>query len=591
MSHFGRFSHFVARTVTGTIAPWAVAGLMGLGCTGQVASRSGEGDDPTPGAGGKHTGSGGSAGHVAGDGGQGGVVDPPVGPGDPGRAVFRRLSRLEYNNTVRDLLGDSSAPASAFPPDSDPGKSGFVAGGVVAHTDASRLLDAAEALSRTAMGKLAMLLPCGAMPAAAPDQDTCAGQFITQFGKRAFRRPLTTEETADLTAFYKSQRSAGTDFPNSMRLLIAAVLMSPQFLYRWEVTPETVVRDGNLLRFNSYEMASRLSYLFWASMPDNDGFAKADKDGLSTPDQIEAEARRLLASDKAKQSISELFTQWLGVSDLRSAPKDPGAFPLFTPELADAMAAETAMFSADVVVKGDGKLSTIFTSSNSFVDANLAKLYGLTTVTSTTPVATALPAAQRAGILTHASFLTQHANSDETNPARRGKVIADRVICADIPPPPDNVPDPDKPMQGVSVRQRFAKHSTNPCAASCHTTIDPLGFAFENYNGIGAYQTTDLGRDVDASGTINLDGKDHPFKNAIEFQALLGQSAQVADCMAKQVLRYALRRHEEDSEEGALAEAAATFAAKSYNLRELMVALTRTRAFTHRTPSTGEVIQ
>ena len=587
MSHPGRVSKFIT-----------VAACIGLGCTGNIASRPGEEDPgkgsvtgpkdkPTPGTGGK---SGGDPMT-----GTGGTMAPPAVPGEPGVATFRRLSHLEYNNTVHDLLGDTTAPATTFPPDLDLAKSGYVGGGVVANADAAHLFDAASALATAAAGdpaRLAMLLPCGSVPAAAADQDACAAKFITQFGKRAFRRPLTAEETADFTAYYTSQHAAPADFTNAVRLLIAGFLLSPQFLYHWEATADSIIRDGNLVRYNSYEIASRLSYLFWASMPDQTAFAKADKGELSTPDQIAAEATRLLMDPgkRSKAAVADFFTQWLSVADMRSAPKDPKAFPAFTPELADSMGAETAAFAANAVIEGDGKLSTIFTSTTSFIDANLAKLYGVTGVTATTPTSTNLAAAHRAGILTQASFLTQHANSDETNPARRGKILADRVICADIQPPPDVVPDPDPPMQGVSVRQRFAKHSKNPCANACHGVIDPLGFAFESYNGIGAYQTMDLGAPVDTTGKLELDGKEQAFKDAIDLQAQFGQSPQVANCMAKQFLRYTLRRHEDICDEESLMAAQAAFAKQSNNLRDLMVALTRTRAFTHRTPAIGEVL-
>ncbi len=559
--------------------------LAGLGCTGAI---SGDGPGPTPGNG---------PGNRPGEPGPGPGVGP--GPGGPagspsaddlGRAVFRRLNRLEYNNTIRDLLGDASRPATAFAADQDSARSGYFAGGAIASADASHLFDATEAVAASAMKRLPDLLPCKALPAAAPDQDQCARQFITQFGRRAFRRPLSQDESTSFTNFYSAQRSAGLDFPNSMRLVISALLLSPQFLYRWEVTPQTAVREGSLLRYNSYEMASRLSYLLWASMPDDAAFAAADQNKLSTPDQIEAETRRLLKDPRAKEAISDFFTQWLEVSDLRTVPKDASVYPSYTAQLAEAMVAESATFAASTVIEGDGKLSTIFTSNRGFVDANLAKLYGVTGVTGAAPTATDLDPAQRGGILTQASFLTQHASSDESNPTRRGKVLADRVVCIEIPLPPDDVPDPTPPAPNLSVRERFDTHSKNPCATACHSVMDPLGFAFENYDGIGAYQTSDGGKPVDATGSIELDGSQKPFQNAIELGKHLGASRQVADCMARQFLRYALRRKETLGDQPSLAAAGDAFTKESSNLRELIVALTKTRAFTHRTPSTGEVL-
>jgi len=504
--------------------------------------------------------------------------------------VFHRLNRVEYNNTIRDLLGDGSSPADSFPSDQDSAKSGYLAGGAIASNDASRLLDATEALATTAMGKLAALLPCKSVPAAPADQDGCAKQFVTQFGKRAFRRPLSPDEANGFNAFYTAQRMAGTDFPNSMRLMISAMLLSPQFLYRWEVTPQSAVRDGALVRYNSYEVASRLSYLIWASMPDDAALALADQNKLTTPDQIEGEARRMLKDPKAKQAISDFFTQWLGVTELKQVPKDPKAYPAYTPELGAAMVAESAAFAAANVIDGDGKLATIFTSNKTFIDGNLAKLYGVTGVSGTNLAPATLDPAQRGGILTQLAFLTSQANPDESNPVRRGKLVADRVACIDVPLPPDNVPDPKPPAANLSVRDRFSEHDTNPCAQACHSVFDPIGYAFENYNGIGAYQTMDGGKPVDASGKISVDKQDKTFKNALELGNILAASPQVADCMARQFLRYALRRREAPGDEASLANAGAAFGKKSNDLRELIVALTRTRAFTHRTPSKGEVL-
>jgi hypothetical protein len=563
----------------------AMVAFVGLGCTGQVerGSTIDPGDNGDNGAGGSgDRGTGGS-----GPGGAGGMA----GPDALGHAIFRRLSRFEYNNTVRDLLGDSSNPADSFPPDAQAGKSGFLVGGTVAQADAAHLLEASEALGLAASKRLDALMPCKPLPTDAAAQDTCAVTFIGQFGKRAFRRPLTPDETSGLKAFYTAQRSANpSDWGAAIRVVVTAVLMSPQFLYRWEVTPKSAVREGGLVRYNSYEMASRLSYLVWGSMPDDAAFGLADKGLLATPDQIEAEVRRLLKDPRSKAAIGDFFTQWLGVADLRSAAKDAKVYPQFTPEMAASMVAETAAYAASKVIDGDGKLSTIFTSSDSFVDANLGKIYGMAGVTSATVTPTKLNPAERAGILTNASFLTQHASSDESNPVRRGKLITDRILCVEPPPPPDVVPQVKSPDPKLSVRERFEMHDKDPCAAACHLMFDPIGYSFENYNGIGAYQTSDGGKPVNAASETEIDKVKKPFKNAIELQALFAQSPQVADCMGRQFLRYALRRREVKGDEPSLAAMLAALG-KTNNLREVIVALTKSRAFTHRTPSNGEVLQ
>ncbi len=574
-----------------------LAFALAAGCTGQVASRNGStpgGPGAGPGPGGPGSNGGGNGGGSNGGGPGGGPGPGPGGmtvqPGQevPGVAVFHRLTRLEYNNTLRDLLGDSSAPGKAFAADQEAGKSGFLGGGAIANADANHLLEATETVAANAMKRLTELLPCKSLPAAQGEQDQCAKDFIGQFGRRAFRRPLTTDEDSGLVDFYAGQRMAGQDFPNAMRMVISAFLMSPQFLYRWEVAPRAAIKDGAFVRYSGYEIASRLSYMFWASMPDEALFDLAAQNKLSTPAQIETEARRMLKDPKAKDMMADFAHQWLGVAELKSVPKDPKVYPNYTPALADSLLAETAAFAAASILDGDGTMATLFTSSKSFLDTHLAALYGGTGGAALAPAD--LNATQRGGILTHGSFLAAHASSDESNPTRRGKVLTDRVVCVEIALPPDDVPDPKPPAPNLSVRERFEEHSKQPCATACHGIMDPLGFAFENYNGIGGFQTMDGGKPVNASGSLKLDGKEHPFKNALEMGKVLGDSKQVGDCLARQFLRYALKRKEQIGDEAGLASALAAFSSKGYDLRELMVALTKTKAFTHRYPSMGEVL-
>ena len=590
MPHAFRFTRYAAAS--------ALALALAGGCTGQVGSRNGStpGGPGGPGPGGPGGGSpGGSVPGGPGGGTPGGMAGPGPGgmtvqPGQevPGVAVFHRLTRAEYNNTLRDLLGDTSAPGKAFAADQESGKSGFFSGGAIANADANHLLEATEAVAASAMKRLPELLPCKSLPAAQGEQDQCAKDFIAQFGKRAFRRPLTGEENTDLVAFYTGQRMSGSDFQNAMRMVISAFLMSPQFLYRWEVAPRAAIKDGAFVRYSGYEIASRLSYMLWASMPDEALFGLAEQNKLSTPAQIEAEARRMLADPKAKDMMADFVHQWLGVSELKSVPKDPKVYPNYTPALVDSLLAESAAFAAATILQGDGKMASLFTSNRSFLDTNLAALYGGTGGAALAPAE--LNAAQRGGILTHGSFLAGHASSDESNPTRRGKVMTDRVVCVEIALPPDDVPDPKPPAPNLSVRERFEEHSKQPCATACHGIMDPLGFAFENYNGIGAWQTMDGGKPVNASGSLRIDGQEKPFKNALEVGRMLGESRQVADCLARQFLRYALKRKEQVGDEAGIAAALGAFSSKGYDIRELLVALTKTKAFTHRYPSTGEVL-
>jgi Protein of unknown function (DUF1592)/Protein of unknown function (DUF1588)/Protein of unknown function (DUF1595)/Protein of unknown function (DUF1587)/Protein of unknown function (DUF1585) len=556
--------------------------VLALGCTGWIGEGGDNGSGEPPAPGGRQP-PGPSLGN------------PPGGAGtteEPGEAVFRRLTRVEYNNTVRDLLGDSSSPADAFPGDTQSANSGFGKGGLVAGVDAGRIFEATERLATEAVTKrLGTLLPCGTPPAAAADQSKCAQDFIAQFGRRAYRRPLAQEESAVLLELYEKQRTeTRLDFPNAIRVVLSAMLMSPNFLYRWELAPKAAVRDGAFVRFNSYEMASRLSYLLWASMPDEGLFAAAAANKLSTPDQIEVEARRMLKDSKMVDTLAEFFVQWLDATGLPELRKSPELYRSFTPELAQAMMNETREFAGDLLMKGDGRLQTLLTSSKSFVDAGLAGVYKAPALTGTGFQPASLNEAQRAGILTQAAFLTVHAKADETNPIARGRTLVDRLLCRELPPIPDNIPDPRPPAEGVTTRERFADHGTNPCAFACHSVMDPLGFAFENYDAIGAWRTIDYGKPVDASGTVTIDGTPVVFNNAVELTRHLATSTEVQDCMARQWFRYALRKKERPGDEPSLRWAQDIFRKSEGDLRELIVSLTKTRSFTHRTASMGEIL-
>jgi hypothetical protein len=563
-----------------------IAGMTVLGgCVGSV----GGGEQGTPGAP-KDP----NKPNVPGGGGTGGTPagpPPAVEPGDPGPQVFRRLTRLEYNNTVRDLLGDTSAPGNTFPADTESSHSGFTRGGLVGNADANRIFEASEKLAAEAVAKrLGDLLPCKMAPAAEADQNKCAADFIERFGRRAFRRPLTADESTAFLALYNGQRTeVKNDFPGAVRVVLTAFLLSPNFLYRWETIPQGVVKEGSFLKFSSHEMASRLSYLFWTSMPDDQLFAAADANELATPAQIEAQVRRLLKDPKAKDALGDFAHQWLDVTDLRDARKSP-AFTNYTPAVAEAMLAETREFISNHIVNGDGKLPGLFTAKASFIDEGLAKIYGVTGVTGTVLKETQLNSAQRAGILTQGAFNAAHAKADETHPIGRGKTLADRVLCKNLPPPPDDIPMPKPASSGLTTRERFEEHSNNDCARSCHDIIDPLGFAFENYDAVGGWRTQDAGKTVNAASKLVIDGVERSFNNAVELTAMLSTSKEVGDCMARMFVRYALRRKETKGDEATIGQIQDSFQKSNYDIREMLVSLTKSRAFTHRVASTGELL-
>jgi hypothetical protein len=514
----------------------------------------------------------------------------------PAAAPLRRLTNVEYDNTLRDLLGitTSISKTAQIGQDTESGTAGFLKGGAITGGDDARtMMEAGQLVADTIGSKLGTLLPCQPVPTAAADQEACAAKFITQFGKRVYRRPLTAKETDLAKALYAKQRGAevGATFEQAMSVLVAAFLQAPQFLYHWELGSGTPIKEGNLIRFNSYEVASRLSYFFWATMPDDKLFAAADANALNTPEQIALQAKRLIADDRAKQGLGDFHLQWLEIGPLTQAPKDE-TVKAFTPAVAQSMMNETRDFAASVFLgaKATGTVETLLTSSSTVIEPALAKLYGVT-VTGTAAQSVMLNPSQRAGILTQLAFLTSHADTGDSHPVKRGDAFLRRVACIEMTPPP-NVPMVEDAMPGgATTRERFAKHSMNPCAG-CHAIIDPIGFSFEGYDTVGTFRTTDQGKPIDTTGSVTMPwGDSYRFNNAVELITQIAKAPQVQECMTTQWLRYMTGRREVEGEKPSLAVVRDLFKKSSYDMRELLVGMTRTRSFTHRSPAAGEVTQ
>jgi hypothetical protein len=507
------------------------------------------------------------------------------------------MTMIEYNNTVRDLLGDTSAPLTISVVGADQyGASSFLYGGAIGSTDAASLLDISDKLAAAAILHLDTLLPGRPLPATAADKDAWARDFIASFGLRAYRRPLLPEEAADLFALYQAQSTSaiGSDFPTAIGAVISAVLMAPSFLYRWELGPQPPTLQGNLISFNQYERASRLSYWLWASMPDDLLFQAAAAGELSTPAQIEGQVRRMLKDDKhVGDGISDFHTQWLRLTDLLTLGKDPTLYPSFTPALAASMLAETEQFVMSVLgPQGDGRLQTLLTSTKTFVDARLATLYGVANVTGPGFVPVTLDPAQRAGILTQASFLSSRSNPDEQNPIIVGSTLLRQVLCQDLQKPSNvTIPPVQSPSPQTTIRARYDAHGKQPCAQACHQVVDPPGFAFLNYNAMGAWMSMDGSHPVDATGSMKVGSTTITFQNAVDLIKQLANRPEVSDCMSAMWLRYLNRRLESPGDAQSLTTMRSALAGSSNDIREMLVALATSNAFTFRLPNPGEKLQ
>lgn len=493
---------------------------------------------------------------------------------------LRRLTRLEYNNTVRDLLGVDLAPADDFPPDE-------IAGGfnnnarvlTVSPLLLERYMEAAEALAAEALKNLPTLLPCDPVSLG---EEACARRFVEHFGRRAYRRPLSPSEGERLMRAYSAGRKDAS-FSRGIELVIRTALQSPSFLYRLEFGQNPGSADQRV-RLSQQELATRLSYFLWSSMPNEELLQAADAGELAGAEQVETHARRMLLDERARNAITEFYRQWMGLGALDSLVKDATRHPEFDPALKAAMRAETPAFVEHVLWSADRQLSTLLTAPYGFVTAPLARVYGVTAPSGVVPERVTLNSAERAGLLTQAAVLAVHALPNQSSPVARGKFVRERFLCQEPdPPPPDLNVTPPEVDPTRSTRERFAEHRENVVCAGCHELMDPIGFAFESYDAVGRFRTTDGGREVDSSGYIaqskDVDGA---FSNVRELAEKLARSQQVQDCVAGQWFRYAFGRHEGNADACSLEALRRSFSASGGDLIELLVALTQTESFLHR---------
>ncbi len=544
------------------------------GCTADISSSGGAGGPGGLGSGGSGVGlnGGGKAGS------SGGTVGPGIAPAGAmaGARPLRRLTREAYERTVQDLLHLQQRPTSGLADDSRSQATDFVEAGSVAEGDATALQTSAETLAKGALaGGLAALMSC------TPDganEASCVETFIRSFGRRAFRRVLTSQEVLDLQALFTKSRTDGKlSVQDSVQALLEGMLQAPQFLYQRErSTPDTNGAAG-LESLTSDELASRLSYLLWRSMPDEALFKAVDAGMLTTASDTAREAARLLADPRSQETLVDFVAQWfrLPLGD--------------TSALRTSASAETKAFIGSVL-SGDGRLDSLLASPVNFVNQTLAPIYGADGISGSDVQKVSSDPARRFGLLTQVNFLGTFADGAQSHPVKRGNVVFKRVLCGELPPLPPNVPPPGAQQQNVSNRKRFEAHSQNACARGCHAFLDPLGFAFEHYDGTGKFRDMDGGELVDSSGTFTLPGGDSAwtFKDAKELVDLIKTSKEARTCAAKQWLRYTLTRKELPEDQSSLDAESAAFSSAGYDLRALFLSVASTPSFLYRTSTPPE---
>jgi hypothetical protein len=494
-----------------------------------------------------------------------------------GTFALRRLTRSEYDNTIRDLLGDASRPGQTLAPDEEVG--GFAANSA-SHIppiliEQYRL--AAQILAADAAKNLGKLLPC--QPASVSEEDACAKNFIESFGLRAFRRPLAPEEGQDLLENVYREKRARSDFLPAIQLVITAMLQSPNFLYRLELgTPLT--NEPQVTQLDGYELASRLSYLFWNTMPDDALFEAAALGGLARPEGLAEQVNRLLASDRVKESLARFHLQWLHLQDLERLQKHDKFNTALTPDVRSAANQETTRFIEEVFASEQGRLETLLSAGYSFVSRPLAALYGTTGAPANGIGRVEMPPGQRFGLLTQVSFLASHSDFDQSSPILRGKAVREQLLCHEIPQPSVEV-EPPKPDPKLTTRARFDAHVNDPMCASCHNLIDPIGAGFERFDAIGRYRTQENGQPIKTNGSI-VGGEDAtgPFQDMPELAERLARSEIVRRCVARSWLRYALGRQEDPTADAhAIKSLIEGFAKNGYRVQDLLKTLPTLEAF------------
>jgi hypothetical protein len=456
---------------------------------------------------------------------------------DPGRVTLHRLNRVEYNNTVHDLLGTSLTPATDFPPD-DRGY-GFDNMADVLSLSPLQLdlyYGAAETLVSDTLGgaQRKKLVSCDLSAEGA----SCADKSLRTFARKAFRRPVTDAEVKGLMALVSLAQSKGDSVEAGLKLALQAVLTSPHFVFRVELDPSPTSTTPHPL--TPHELATRLSYFLWSSMPDDELTALADDGTLTKADVLRAQAARMLKSDKAKSLVSNFGGQWLYTRKVDEVQPDSTRFPTFNAALRTAMRRETELLFEQVVFNAL-PADKLLTASFTYMNDALAKHYGLPAVGSSELKRVDLTTEQRGGLLSHASVLTVNSHATNTSPVLRGKWVINQLLCQEVPPPPPGVDTKsvNDVTAGGSLRKRLEQHRANPVCASCHAMMDPIGFGLENYDAIGAYRTLDGNVQVDASGTLP-DGS--AFKSPKELAAIVAEDERFPACVAQMLYSYALGR-------------------------------------------------
>lgn len=492
---------------------------------------------------------------------------------ETGWLTTRGLTRGEYANTVRDLLGVTTDVTAGFPEDEM--NDGFTRGPLVVSPPQPHYLAAATAVAA------AYDVQSFADECLVNGEAYCADTFAQSMGNSAARRPITVAEKQLLLGAYEVGIAGGT-FEDGIRAIVEEALSWPSFIYRFEADIQGA-NPGDIVPVPPIELAVRMSYFIWGSMPDAELMMAAANGELGTADGVEAQARRMIDDPRASFGVRRFATEWLGVArDAANLNKDAAVFPAYTAALYADMQREVGRLAESIVLEGDQQLHTLLTTQTGFVNDALANVYGIPAVGSSDALVEVTLPAERAGVLTRLGFLTANANANSSGPVQRGVAVRE-LLCETLPaPPPDvNVDLPPPPDEPTTLREQLELFTEAPSCHACHSLVNEPGFAFERFDGIGALRNQDNGLPIDESGVLTQnDPGDFAFANGDELRAYLATSPDVMECVGRKWFRYGLDRSPDFSDSETCA--AQAFVASGGDMVEAMVATTRSYAFRFR---------
>jgi mono/diheme cytochrome c family protein len=520
-----------------------------------------------------------------------------LSPKDPGQFVIRRLSRVEYGNTLHDLFGVDPQIAHDLPDE--------VFGAGYTNSLSPLLMEQYLAVANEVVDRI--IAPPGAVPTAMQktlfgvdpgpkgDRQAAARKVAQPLARRAYRRPPSEAEVDLLMRVFALGTDQGKSYPEALGLMLKAVMVSPQFLF---ITPgpaaapdktADAMPSGDIIALDDYQLASRLSYFLWATMPDAELSALADAGKLHDPQVLAGQARRMIADSRSRALFDGFGAQWLGLDKLAGKTFDPAKFPQMTGDLRTSMYDEARLLF-ESILRDNRSLATFIDSDYTFLNGTLAPIYGMqSTVTGPQMQKVTLTDANRGGILTMPGILAMSSFPNRTSPVNRGVWVLEQVLGQHVPPPPANVPSLEKQDQkkiaSLTLRQRTELHRTNPVCANCHKVFDPIGYGLENFDAIGRWRThDDTGGAIDATGELP-GGKNFRTPRELK-QIIAARTDDFSRNLSGKLLAYALCRQLEGYDEVVVDQLCGTIAKDGYRMQTLVVGVVTSYPFTHRRVST-----